>query len=280
MSIFSVIILIGSAAQTVEIDALCFMPTDDINEPQDGDQIRLKNNHWSGPYWLQWTMVSYLPIVSLRNTEPEDRDYHARFYYKKFQDQTKGVYTISSFDGFSYYLCAPNGNSIFFDRLISNGENVAKWDLQMYGYDDARFVYANPDYFYPSPKYMFADLTNPRPRLEPYLIDGAKWSVELAHNCTIIYNVTADWGTGYNATITIENNTGHVITDWEVNFYFSYDVSSVSNAVLVSNDYKGTKIRNAGWNGTIQPASSVTFYMSGNDGNLVNDPWNFTVSTN
>jgi hypothetical protein len=282
--IMSVFVLFSSAVQAVNIDALCFLPTDDINELVNGDQVRLKSNHVAGPVWLTWFMDVYTPDLQLKTLEPQAGEMYNRFTYEKImadgRERTR-YYITSPYEGIKYYLSCPVDSNVALSRLDAVNPNSALWRSYIHAYDNTTFGYANPDQIHPVGLLMSANHTSQRPVLTQYNFGGgANWTLELGHSCTVIYNVTSDWGTGYNATITVENNTGHPITDWELVMSYSYDIDSISNAVIKSRDGVRYVIENAGWNSTIQPASSVTFYISGNVGNLQFDPWNCTVVNN
>jgi hypothetical protein len=282
--IMSAIMLIGSAAQATDFDALCFLPTDDITELNEGDKVVLKANHNDGAVWLGWQMNIYNPEFTLSTTEPQDAYAYNRFSFHQFNDPANpgvtGFYIISPYDGMKYYI-SQNGLDLSLETLYDR-ETKAYFFSDISSYDMARFIAADPTPMTPISFYLYASPTITIPDLAPGIAartGGINWSVLLGHHCNVNYTVTADWGTGYNATITIENNTGHPITDWALDFRFSHDIDSVSSAVIESRDGVHYKIKNAGWNSTIAPASSVTFYISGNTG-LQYEPWAFTVVNN
>ncbi|HSC69436.1 MAG TPA: endo-1,4-beta-xylanase [Cellvibrio sp.] len=78
--------------------------------------------------------------------------------------------------------------------------------------------------------------------------------------CT--YSIDNQWGSGFVASITIKNDTGAAINNWNVNWQYANNrVTSGWNANLTgSNPYSAS---NLGWNGNIAPGQSVSFGFQG-----------------
>lgn len=72
------------------------------------------------------------------------------------------------------------------------------------------------------------------------------------------FKVAAHWNTGFSAEITLTNNTDEVIHDWAVAFDLPYDIVSIWNGVIVSNEKGIYTVKNAGYNSEIKPGQSVT----------------------
>ncbi len=79
--------------------------------------------------------------------------------------------------------------------------------------------------------------------------------------CT--YTVDNEWNTGFVASITIKNDTGAAVNNWNINWSYSTNrITSSWNANLAgSNPYTAT---NVGWNGNIAPGQSISFGFQGN----------------
>ncbi|GAA4435612.1 cellulose binding domain-containing protein [Phytohabitans houttuyneae] len=97
-----------------------------------------------------------------------------------------------------------------------------------------------------------------------------------ASAATATFARTSSWGTGYEAKITVTNNTSSTITSWNVQF----DLPSGStmgtywDALLTSSGQHHT-FTNRSWNGTLGPngTASFGFIVTGNG-----DPTNCTVN--
>jgi len=79
--------------------------------------------------------------------------------------------------------------------------------------------------------------------------------------CT--YTIDNEWNTGFVASITIKNDTGAQVNNWNINWsYTSNRITSSWNANLTgSNPYTATNI---GWNGNIAAGQSISFGVQGN----------------
>jgi len=77
------------------------------------------------------------------------------------------------------------------------------------------------------------------------------------------YQVVQDWGTGFQAGITLNNQGTTAVNDWKVSFDYSSQISSIWDAKIVSHVGSTYTITNAGWNGTLDPGRSVAFGFVG-----------------
>ena len=77
------------------------------------------------------------------------------------------------------------------------------------------------------------------------------------------YQLVQDWGSGFQAGITLDNRGTTPITDWKVSFDSSAQISSVWDAKIVSHVGSTYTISNAGWNGTLEAGRSVAFGFIG-----------------
>lgn len=78
-----------------------------------------------------------------------------------------------------------------------------------------------------------------------------------------VYNVTSDWGSGFNAEIVITNNTGTPASSWDVTWQHTGStlVTSAWNGTLSgSNPYT---VSNASWNGNLAVGQTVTVGLGG-----------------
>jgi hypothetical protein len=79
----------------------------------------------------------------------------------------------------------------------------------------------------------------------------------LACNYVIVFS----WPTGYDADLTIVNNTGTTINGWTASWKFQ-DATAVattwSGTITQATPFDATGV-NASWNGTLNPGSATTF---------------------
>lgn len=85
--------------------------------------------------------------------------------------------------------------------------------------------------------------------LDACQIDGLTWS----------WQVASDWGTGFVASLTIENGSSRMINQWSLTFDTpGYTIDSLWDGVLVSQEEGVATVKNAPWNHHLPPGASVT----------------------
>ncbi|MCR5835634.1 MAG: cellulose binding domain-containing protein [Lachnospiraceae bacterium] len=94
----------------------------------------------------------------------------------------------------------------------------------------------------------------------------------------IDYTVTSDWKTGFNADITITNNTSDKLVDWVLEFDFDRNITEIWNATIVSHEGNHYVVKNKEYNSVIKPEKSISFGFSGTDGSEKDVPSNYIVS--
>lgn len=80
---------------------------------------------------------------------------------------------------------------------------------------------------------------------------------------SLAYNVTSDWGSGFNGEMKITNTGTSSINGWELKFNTSNTMSSIWNGVSTGTT-GNISVRNDSWNGTIAPGGSVTIGFTAN----------------
>lgn len=94
---------------------------------------------------------------------------------------------------------------------------------------------------------------------------------------SIDYEVVCDWGTGFNANITITNNTEENLVDWFLEFDYSRSINEIWNANIDSYEDNHYVIHNAGFNSIINAGNSITFGFSGTYGSSSDIPHNYSL---
>ena len=80
------------------------------------------------------------------------------------------------------------------------------------------------------------------------------------------YKVVQDWGSGFQAGITLDNRGTTPVTDWKVSFDYGAQINSIWDARIVSHVGTTYTIANTGWNGTLDAGTSVAFGFIGAGG--------------
>jgi hypothetical protein len=79
---------------------------------------------------------------------------------------------------------------------------------------------------------------------------------------TYAWTVTGDWGTGFTADLTINNDSGQCLSGWEALFAAeTFTVDSVWNGKLVPREDGLVRIVNETWNGDVCQGQSFTIGM-------------------
>jgi len=90
---------------------------------------------------------------------------------------------------------------------------------------------------------------------------------------TVNYAVTQDWGSGFQAQVTISDPAnGAAVNNWQLSFNYAAQISDIWDATIVSHTGNQYVIQNAGWNSTLTPGSTVSFGFNGSPGNTTAQP--------
>jgi endoglucanase len=78
--------------------------------------------------------------------------------------------------------------------------------------------------------------------------------------CQVVYQITNDWGHGFTADVTLHNLSGSTWNGWQVqwNFAGNQQITNLWNGTLTQSGQQVT-VNQAGWNGTVNAGSSVSF---------------------
>jgi hypothetical protein len=268
----------------------CFVPIQGTDELADGDVVSLINLNNTGYSRLAWYMDMYTPKLKYVSTVPLVSTPQKRFSVKKFADGNIGFYIMSPYVAMNYFISGYGGYDVELQQENEGDENDYKWNAP-YGdfYSKATILrYANNSAMIPVTLYMYGSQADSAPSLAPGQANanrGLMWLIERGIPCSVVYTKTADWGSGFNATITITNNGQKTIKDWSLYMYFPYSINTeqASNAritLLTNSPNPNYLIQNAFWNKELTPGESATFHFSGNEGNLVQEPTDLRVVEN
>ena len=96
-------------------------------------------------------------------------------------------------------------------------------------------------------------------------------------SAAVTFSVVGDWGSGFQAELTIRNDGPQSITHWRVEFDLAYQIGSIWNAEIVQ--HAGTRyvIKHPAWSDTIRAGESVQFGFIGTPGGVSSPPTTFTV---
>ncbi|MCR5703347.1 MAG: cellulose binding domain-containing protein, partial [Eubacterium sp.] len=92
---------------------------------------------------------------------------------------------------------------------------------------------------------------------------------------SIDYEVTSDWGTGFNSNLSINNKKTNGFADWVLEFDFDGNIDEIWNAKIESHEGNHYVIKNVEYNSTISANGTVSFGFSVKNGNSENSPKNY-----
>jgi len=77
------------------------------------------------------------------------------------------------------------------------------------------------------------------------------------------YEITQDWGSGFEAGIELQNLDTETVNDWVVSFDYAADITSIWDAAIVARDGDRYTIEHADWNATLAAGQTVAFGFIG-----------------
>ncbi|MCR5391609.1 MAG: cellulose binding domain-containing protein [Lachnospiraceae bacterium] len=77
------------------------------------------------------------------------------------------------------------------------------------------------------------------------------------------FKLSSVWDTGYNAEVTIKNESDSDIRNWYLAWNYEDDITNIWNASIYEHEDDRYIIKNAGWNKTIRAGRSISFGLSG-----------------
>jgi aryl-phospho-beta-D-glucosidase BglC (GH1 family) len=94
----------------------------------------------------------------------------------------------------------------------------------------------------------------------------------------INFAVVNDWGTGFQAQITITDNLSTPVNNWALSFNFDHAITDLWNGTFTSHTGNEYVVENAGYNADIAPGSSVTIGFTGSPGNVSDQPTGYDLT--
>ena len=77
------------------------------------------------------------------------------------------------------------------------------------------------------------------------------------------YGVAGDWGSGFQAGITLESQDAAAVENWTLSFDYEATIGSIWDAQVVSRDGSTYTIQGAGWNSDLAPGGKISFGFIG-----------------
>ena len=93
----------------------------------------------------------------------------------------------------------------------------------------------------------------------------------------VAFTVTNDWGSGFQASMKITNNTTAALNNWTLEFDWNRNITQIWDGVIVSHIGNHYVIQGASYDASIAPGTSISFGLLGNPGNVTDKPTNIVV---
>jgi cellulase/cellobiase CelA1 len=106
-------------------------------------------------------------------------------------------------------------------------------------------------------------------------VDFSGMAIEVPTGPYLIgYDLQADWGTGYVASMSVANKDDNMMNQWQMSFDYPYNIGSIYNARIIS--HVGTKytIEGVDEGADLSPNEVSVFVFRGNQGGLTEEPSN------
>ncbi|HEX4142939.1 MAG TPA: cellulose binding domain-containing protein [Pirellulales bacterium] len=91
------------------------------------------------------------------------------------------------------------------------------------------------------------------------------------------YQVTSNWGTGLSGQITATNNSQQTISNWQLQFTYAANITSIWDATIESHTGNQYVVENAGWNASIAPGGTVSFGFNASTGSSAIVPTGYVL---
>jgi len=124
------------------------------------------------------------------------------------------------------------------------------------------------------------DPTPPTTPTDPTPVPGSADASVRVGDVIITYKVVNDWKSGFQAEVTLKNETSYILKNWSLSFKPGRSIASIWNARVVS-ESGGLDVIDASiydWNRDIPVKGTVSFGFTGTPGNLTAPPTGFAFT--
>ncbi|MEI6624206.1 MAG: cellulose binding domain-containing protein, partial [Actinomycetes bacterium] len=91
---------------------------------------------------------------------------------------------------------------------------------------------------------------------------GTSPATAAAADVAVTWQVTQDWGSGFQASVAVKNNTAAAINPWAVDFSYKSQVSSLWDAAMTKTS-TGFRVVGPSWAASLAPGATATFGLVG-----------------
>ena len=96
---------------------------------------------------------------------------------------------------------------------------------------------------------------------------------------TVEFNISQDWGSGFEGEITLVNDGSLTYENWELEFTADFEITSIWNADIVSQEGNRYVIRYKDWNPDLDIGETITFGFNGSPlNNQIGEPTDYLLN--
>lgn len=95
---------------------------------------------------------------------------------------------------------------------------------------------------------------------------------------SVAYQISSEWNSGYQAEVTIHNESNQPVQDWELEFDYPHSINNIWNASIAQHSGDHYKIVAPSWASTIPANGSVSFGYIGSRNGGVSEPTNYLLN--
>ncbi len=92
------------------------------------------------------------------------------------------------------------------------------------------------------------------------------------------FQVTQDWGSGFQASMSITNAQSSDVNNWQLEFDYPANITSIWDAKIVSHTGDHYVLQGAGWNNNLPAGGTVSFGFLGSPGSTSASPSNYRLN--
>lgn len=145
----------------------------------------------------------------------------------------------------------------------SDGSNVCQWTFG--GYKNQQWIFE---------KTSNAGSTTTSPSPNPSASTGTSTALPSGISCD--YKVVSDWGSSFQAQIVLTNNSSKTYNGWTLSFDYNSTISNLWGAELFGQTGSNVVVKNASWDTTLAPGTSVTINFTAALGSDKKEPANYS----
>ena len=152
-------------------------------------------------------------------------------------------------------------------KYDAKGKISGLWNASVYKEENTDYIIKNAGYNYeiqPNQSVYFGyTLTGTGENFAaPDKFEMCTKRVDKADGYDVSFNITQEWDTGFDGTITVNNPSSSAIEGWKLSFDSNFTIVDLWNGKILDSNGTSYTVANQQWTSPIQPNSSVTIGLT------------------